>query len=190
MREEIIACGILRKELTSLHKEGFLGQVPKFISSRMHMDPEGLDHIIKKAASKEDTSVSLIYGDCCPSMLDVSAQANVKRVQCMNCCQMLLGRERYKKLLKEGVFFLMPDWLENWRDIFERELGLCADVAKELMEDRCLRLVYLDTGMVPVHSQKLRECAEFLGMEVEIIQVDLENLKNELVRAGIADQNA
>lgn len=187
MSKTCIACGVLRNELNKLVEEGSLPQKPRYVASRMHMDPEGLDKIIKKAVRENGESVSFVYGDCCPSMLDLCEGEQVLRPWCSNCCELILGKERYFKYIREGAFFLLPEWALIWRDIFEQDLGLTPEVASELMDDRCVeKVIYLDTGLVPIPHKELEECGKFLGLEVEILPVGLEELRNSLVKAGIA----
>lgn len=191
MSKGCIACGVLRNELNALVEDGSLLEQPRYVASRMHMDPEGLDLLIQKSIGDSNEPVSLIYGDCCPSMLDVCEEKGVNRPNCTNCCELILGRERYFNFLKEGAFFLLPEWAQIWRDIFEQDLGLTPEVASELMDDRCVdKVIYLDTGLVPVPHKELEECGNFLGLEVEILPVGLEPLRESLIQAGIARDNS
>ncbi len=62
----------------------------------------------------------------------------------------LLGRERYRELMKAESFMLLPEWAVKWRHIMKTELGLSHEVARDLMRENRRELVYLDTGLAEI----------------------------------------
>jgi hypothetical protein len=100
----------------------------------------------------------------------------VARTRGVNCCSLLLGRAAYRELLRAGVFFLLPEWVARWEEVFARELGLNRENARTLMQEMHCRLVYLDTGLVPVPTGVLHACAAFCGLPCEVRSTPLEFL--------------
>ena len=119
----------------------------------------------------------LVYGDCCHAVDRIEKTFGVARTQGVNCCEMLLGRGMYKSLMKEGVFFLLPEWTRRWEEVFTHELGLSQENAQDLMQEMHTRLVYLDTGIEPVPSGSIAACSAYCGLPVEIRQIPLTHLQ-------------
>ena len=116
-------------------------------------------------------------------MLDLVRQYRVGRVNAINCAQMLVGRARYRELMRGQAFMLLPEWAPRWREIFQTELGLTKDVAHDLMRDNREELVYLDTGLAPVPQEMLADCAAYTGLPLRIEQVSLDHLLEMLLEA-------
>ncbi len=181
-----IACSILRPEIEALR--GTLGREleVRYLSSMLHMTPEHLEGQLSALIVEErdrGRRVVLAYGDCCPRMLDFQAEPGTARTEGINCCELLLGRSRYRQLRKEGAFFLMSGWALRWREVFEQELGLSPKTAQSLMGEMHTRLIYLDTGLVPVPRLELSEAAAYTGLPWTILTVGLEELRKVLQEA-------
>lgn len=54
------------------------------------------------------------------------------------------------------------------------------------MQELHTRLIYLDTGLLPVPHETLQEASEFLGLPFEILPVTLEPLLASLHRAALS----
>jgi hypothetical protein len=80
-----------------------------------------------------DCPLVLVYGDCCPQMYELSQLSLVCRVNAINCAQMLVGKARYRQLMAQEAFMLLPEWSRRWREIFEQELGLSPALGKEML---------------------------------------------------------
>jgi len=52
-----------------------------------------------------ENKILLLYGDCSPSMRDFGSNEHITRGEGINCCEILMGREKYRELRKERVFF-------------------------------------------------------------------------------------
>jgi hypothetical protein len=70
--------------------------------------------------------------------------------------------------------------------VFQHELGLSAEVARELMRENRGELVYLDTGLTPVPRATLDECAAFMGLPCRVEPVGLDSLLALLLEAESA----
>jgi hypothetical protein len=150
------------------------------------MVPQRLEELLPAAVNKyntEDVRIVLVYGDCSSRMLDIVKQYRIGRVDAINCTQMLLGKERYRELMKAESFMLLPEWAMKWRHIMKTELGLSREVARDLMGENRRELVYLDTGLVEIPVKELEECSEYTGLPWRIEKVTLDNLLNLMLKA-------
>lgn len=182
----MIGCSVLQAEVESLREVHWQDHKRIFLPSMMHMHPERLASSLESvlnAELKKGYGVVLIYGDCCPRMTELEALAGVVRTRGKNCCELLLGPEEYRRLSHEGAFFLIPEWVRRWKEIFTKELGLNRDNATSLMRDMHRKLMYLDTGLAPVPGKELRECAEYCGLPYEVLQVSLGHLHSAIEEA-------
>jgi hypothetical protein len=170
---------VLQAEVESLCRLHWPDREVRFLSSMMHVHPERLASTLQSVLHselKQEHRVVLIYGDCCAQMAAAEAMPGVVRTRGRNCCELLLGSEDYRRLSREGAFFLIPEWACRWKEVFVKELGLNRENATSLMQDMHRRLVYLDTGLVPVPVVALEECAEYCGLPYMVRPVSLELL--------------
>lgn len=183
MNIEIIACSILKKEIEYLITEGFLPDKINYIDSIYHMYPQKIqneiDNITKTSKSEQ---IIIIFGDCSPYMSDIEKQQNIIRLKSTNCCEMITGTELYKKYIKDGAFFLFPEWVEKWKDVFQNHLGLSDENAKYLMKEFHKKLVYINTNLVEIPYNILDEISDFTGLKYEILNIDLSAFKELLTK--------
>jgi len=195
-RARCISCSIFRKEIEALQASGQLDLPVEYLNSMLHMVPVKLEARLQEAIEAArrqdpDQDVVIAYGDCCGHMENIEAEPGISRTEGINCCEIILGRETYRKLRREGAFFLMPEWTRSWRQVFVGQLGLLGPCAKTFMQELHTRLIYLDTGILPVPLVDLAEASEFLGLPVEILPVSLDpllaNLRHAVQTAGHHD---
>ncbi|MCE1204794.1 MAG: DUF1638 domain-containing protein [Holophagaceae bacterium] len=187
-RTRCISCSIFRKEIEALQASGQLDLPVEYLNSMLHMVPVKLEARLQEAIEAArrqdpDRDVVIAYGDCCGHMEDFEAEPGTSRTEGINCCEIILGRETYRKLRREGAFFLMPEWARSWRQVFVGQLGLLGPCAKTFMQELHTRLIYLDTGILPVPHEELAGASEFLGLPVEILPVSLDPLLANLRQA-------
>ena len=176
---EIYACSILEEELRHLYGDEVKRGVVHFIDSRLHMRPEELRKTIRKEleTGAEATGKVLVYGDCHAYMED-DTDGNTVRTKGLNCIELVLGKRMYQILRREGAFFLLPEWTHRWRTIFQTELGLTsAEMTRAFMGDMHRKLVFLDTGVVPVPTDVLQQIKAYVDLPLEIRSVELSHLK-------------
>ena len=184
-----ISCGVLRAELEELLRLGKIDGELLFLDSMLHMDPRKLEVTLTAALERsgpEGGCLVLVYGDCCPRMLDLARRYRVGRVSAINCAQMLVGRARYRELMQEEAFMLLPEWTLRWKEVFQIGLGLTKEVAHDLMQDNRGNLVYLDTGLVPVPLQSLADCGAYTGLSWCVEPVTLDHLLAMLLEAQVS----
>jgi hypothetical protein len=176
MNRVCIACSIFQEELRKLQASEPFPTPVKFLSSMLHLRPELLDRKLEEAVAREqalDHRVVLAFGDCCAHMMDFEDPQQVVRLAGINCCEIILGREDYRRLRQGGAFFVMPEWALRWREIFHETLGLSPALSQEFMREMHTRLIYLDTGQIPIPHDKLAEIVEYTGLPLEIKPVSL-----------------
>jgi len=177
-----VACSIFRREIERLLASGALALQVDYLPSMLHMDPERLEARLRSALAGAG-DVVLAFGDCCGHMDEFHARPGSSRTDGINCCEIILGRDTYRRLRGEGAFFLMPEWALGWRAIFTGELGLLGSNARTFMQEMHSRLIYLDTGIIPVPLEALAEAGEYLGLPVQVLPVSLEPLLAGLLEA-------
>jgi hypothetical protein len=181
----IIACSVFQREVELLWREQWPGYELKFVSSTMHLHPERLTAALQTVVTDERARgrrVVLLFGDCCPRMAGFEALPGVARSRAKNCCELLLGSDDYRRLSREGAFFVIPKWARRWKRFF-RGLGLGRDNAASMMQELHSRLVYLDTGLVPAPERELGECAGYCGLPYEVRTVPLDALHGTVEEA-------
>lgn len=176
-RVRLLSCGIFRDEYQLLPEELRQVLAPFFLDSMLHMDPGKLDGMLASFLRKHGENPAIIaFGDCCPHMQELGATTCAARTGGANCCEIYLGRERYRRLCKERTFFLMPEWAKRWEHVVRNELGLMdKQLARDFMSQSMDKAVYIDTGVVPVPEDELAAFGDYTGLQVSIEQVGPEN---------------
>lgn len=174
-----VACSIFRRELESLRESGEIDFPIRYLDSMLHMQPLELRRRLDAAIDDprpQGSTVLLVYGECHNHMNEYELGPGVRRVKGRNCVEIILGGDRYRALRRAGTFFLLPEWTLRWREVFEKELDLPEKIAKDFMRGMHTKLLYLDTGQVPVPTEHLEEASEVLGLPCEVLRVELEHL--------------
>lgn len=184
-----IACSIFKKEIEALQAGGGLDLPVGYLNSMLHMVPDKLELRLRESlgaarSAAPDQEIVLAFGDCCSHMENLDSGPGTARTEGINCCEIILGRDTYRKLRREGAFFLMPEWALSWKQIFVGQLGLAGPCAKAFMQEMHTRLIYLDTGILPVPHAELAEASEFMGLPVEVLPVSLDPLLASLKQAA------
>ena len=174
----IICCSVLRRELEAFAVRQYPDAELVYIDSMLHMHPEKLRLTIDAAlAVRPDRDCLLVYGDCHAHMHETGRRPHCTRTSAVNCGELPLGRERYRSFRNQKVFLFLPEWTERWREVFIKELGFSdKSLAREFMQESQRRLVYLDTGLIPVPENALEEIADYFGMPVDVLVAPLNEL--------------
>lgn len=181
-----LSCGVVRAEMEELRRRGSIAGEFIFLDSMLHMDPPQLEAVLTDALEGSDGSIGalvLVYGDCSAHMLDIARRFRVGRVPVINCAQLLLGRDRYRSLMHERAFLVLPEWARRWEHIMKNELGLNGSVARDLMGEHRGSLVYLDTGLLPVPKRHLQEFSAYTGLSWRVEPVSLDSMLDLLLTA-------
>ena len=78
------------------------------------------------------------------------------------------------------MFFLLPEWAKRWKEIFSDHLGLNKQNAIEFMREMHTKLMYLDTGIVPIPEKELKDCAEYCGLPFVVKKISLKELQKSI----------
>lgn len=178
-----VACSIFKHALESIDLIKKNQIHVEFLNSMLHMHPDKLNDRLTKIIEENTPGkqkMFLLYGDCAPFMLEFQTVNNVERVPGINCIEILLEKEVYRKLRKEGAFFLLPEWAFRWKEIFEFELGLKGSLSKEFLKEFHTKLVYLNTKQVEIPYELLKEISAHFEMPYEIIEIDESVLTNKI----------
>lgn len=184
-RVTCLACGVFAMELAALARQGRLACPVVTLESMLHMRPAGLEReLLRVMADAPDQRWLLVYGDCHPRMHEMQSGERVSRVAGINCCDILLGREEYRRLQKQQAFIFLPEWTLRWREVFARELGFDKpELARSFMKEHRRKLVYADTGVLPVPDASIREISAFFALPVEVLPITLDNLEQGIQNA-------
>ncbi len=184
----VIACAIMKEELTHVSPEGisFI-----FLEQSLHRTPQKMKDAIQaeidKADKTEATSILLSYGLCSNGILGVKARRQPIRIpRVHDCITLFLGsREKYlREHEKEpGTYYLTRGWIEEKKSplgIFEeycqkygKETAEWA-IKEELKNYTRIALVESELGVSESHRQHARENARFLKLKYEEIRGSLE----------------
>ncbi len=181
-----ICCSVLRREIEEFLSQDYPQAEQIFLDSMLHMRPEMLHQAIDQAlAARPDRHCLLVYGDCHAYMKETGERPHCTRTDAINCGDLLLGRELYRTYRNGKAFLFLPEWTERWREVFQKELGFSdQSLARDFMQESQRRLVYVDTGLIPVPETTLQEISEFFGMPMEIVPVSLNQLR-QAVRSAV-----
>ncbi|NLJ45930.1 MAG: DUF1638 domain-containing protein [Treponema sp.] len=184
-RVRVLACGILREELRALPTALLARLDIVNLDSILHMRPRDLESGLHGLLdSAPGVPAILVFGDCSPGMRELSLGPGRVRISGVNCCEIVLGRERYRDLRRRETFLFMPEWTARWREVFGAELGFQSiDAARGFMTDSMQSLAYVDTGVVPVPVPTLREIEDFFGMPVRIEHAGIGLLEKAVLEA-------
>jgi hypothetical protein len=178
-----LACSVLKREIELLYEKGEINVEPFFLDSTLHVKPEvlhqqmveSLDHYLSTGVR-----IILVYGDCHAYMIDLEQNDRIIRTPGINCCEILLGHDEYRKLRTERAFLIMPEWAHRWKDVFHQTLGVSNKLLPDLMSNLHSKLIYLDTGIIEVPQDCLTEFAEACGLSWHTVKVDLGCLRQSI----------
>jgi len=176
----IIACSIFRFELENLKEQGKINVPVIYLNSMLHLYPDKLQPLLdEKIKEYTNFKIILLYGDCHARMIDYEKHPNILRSQGINCCDIFLGKTKYRELRKEGAFILLPEWVERWKEAFVDYMGFKnSKVSRIFMNEMHKKIVYIDTGFKPVPHAMLDEISDFFGLPVELYKSSLNELES------------
>ena len=182
----IIACSIFKYELEHLQSQGKLDVQVIYLNSMLHMHPNELQTLLDaKIEEHKNFRIILMFGDCHARMIDYEKNPDILRTPGINCCEILLGNEKYRKLRRDGAFILLPEWAERWKEAFIDDMGFkTSKMARPFMKEMHKRIVYVDTGFQTKDKALFDEISDFLGLPLEIYNSSIDELEkviNQLI---------
>lgn len=126
----------------------------------------------------------LIYGDCHAHRRERGERPHCAKTDAINCGDLLLGRELYRSYRNDKAILFLPEWTQRWHEVFQQQSGFSDRVlAREFMQESQQKLVYIDTGLMPVPEDTLRKIADFVDMPMEILTISISQLRQTVHRA-------
>ena len=174
-----VACSVFRSELEALQARGDADVPVRYIDAMLHVYPSELRTRLEALVAderKQGKRVVLLYGDCHAYMDDDALAAGARRVRGMNCFEVVLGPEEYRRQRRDGAFLLLHEWALRWRELLDAGVGLDGEDAKSFMGELHTKLVYLDTGVVAVPQEHLEAMSDFFDLPWETMTVPLDHL--------------
>lgn len=180
----IIACSIFRYELEHLQSIGKLNVPVVYLNSMLHMYPKELQVLLDaKIEEHKNFRIILMFGDCHARMVDYEKNSNIVRTPGINCCEILLGTQKYRELRSDGAFILLPEWADRWKEAFIDYMGFkTSKAAKPFMSEMHKKMVYVDTGFHEKNNPLFEEISDFLGLPIEIYTSSIDELEKVINR--------
>ncbi len=182
-----ITCTVFRTALETLHERGEFDLPVRYLDSMLHMRPDELSRRLEAQIEREcdrGNQVLLLYGDCDPFMIERVSKPGICRPKGVNCFELLLGRDRFRQLRREGAFFVLPDWARRWQEVVQLGIGSQRENIRCVMTDMHSKLVYLDLGSVPVPEEDLRAFSDYVGLPWEVVSVSTDHLRAAIETAA------
>jgi hypothetical protein len=178
LQPRLVACSVFAREVEALRRAAFPGCELETVSSRLHVHPAKLAARLERAVAgaSRRRPVVLVYGDCCPEMDALERRPCVARTRGLNCADLVLGREAYRRLAQEGAFFVFSDWAKRWPETITKDLGVPPVAAAAIVREVHSKLVYVDTGVARRPVAALDACSRFCGLPWEARPASLEPL--------------
>ena len=136
-----------------------------------------------KAAQKRNERVICLYGDCFPGIEDFCEEYGVLKVPGHYCYEMLLGSERFSQLLNDiaGTYFAEKELIQNFEEYCVIPLELHDEEMKRYCFNQYRRLLYVRQPSDPDLAAQVGEVADFLGLSLDISDVDYSHLEKSLI---------
>lgn len=180
----MIACGVLRRELERLSKEGISFT---FLLQGLHLDPAAMGRPLQEAIDALERTeldrVVLAYGLCSNGVAGLCARTHPLVIpRSHDCLGLLWGDPRAleaDRAREPGTYYLSRGWIEAGAaplDKLATYRGRMGDEDAEwgVREEfrHYTRLVWIETGQDPdgLFRQAARANAEFLGLAFESVQ--------------------
>jgi len=183
----IIACKVFKPAIKALQLEKrYPNPRLTYLPSNLHLRPQELKNRLLKeitSAQKRNERVICLYGDCFPDIDDFCEQHEVIKVPGHYCYEMLLGSKRFSQLLNEmvGTYFAEKELIQNFEAYCVRPLELHDEEMRRYCFGQYQRLLYVRQPSDPNLVPRAGEVAEFLGLFLDISDVDYSHLEKSLI---------
>jgi len=187
----LIACGILREEISTLIDQGRIAAATHFLSSRLHRDPALLAKALRAAMAfwrrRHSRRIVVVYGDAClgfngqmQQLVDEFGLVKVNAVNCIDC--QLGGNSRLLEIDPEHkYFFLNKAFLHFGQNrVFAGDPAAVRDRFKMLEAS-----VPIDPlGDLQAHASSIQRIGALTGLPVrDCLAVGLEGVEQVVAEA-------
>ena len=182
----IIACGVFKSVLEHLKPENRYPDLRlTYLPSNLHMRPQELAKYLRKEitlAQRRKERIICLYGDCFPGINEYCQRCGVVKVPGPHCWEMLLGSERFSRLIEEvaGTYFLEKDLILNFERNCIEPLELYDEEMRNYFFGNYQRLLYVRQPSDPNLMSEATKLAEFLELSLEIMDADYSHIEKKL----------
>jgi hypothetical protein len=199
MRNVIIACEVLKDELEKVIQETICQYPIIWVESQYHIEPNKLRAKLQQEidALEGVDNILFAYGNCGNGLVDLNATtANLIIPKTDDCISLFLTKPREKFQRMKKTYFLTKGWIDSSKSIMKEytyTLNRYGPKRTERLFEVMLRnyqyLLLIDTDSYSMedYTEKVREFAEKMKLELMVTKGDLWFLKKLLI--GPYDEN-
>lgn len=184
----IIACTVFKPAIEYLQLESRYPNLRlTYLPPKLHLKPQALKKRLLNeinAAQKRNERVICLYGDCFPGIDDFCQQHGVIKVPGHYCYEMLLGTERFQRLIEEiaGTYFAERELILHFEEYCVRPLELYDEEMRKYCFEHYKRLLYVRQPSDPnLLISQAGEAAQFLELYLDISDADYSQLDKNLI---------
>jgi hypothetical protein len=173
----ILVCQNLGREAVAVIKsEGFddvtLATFPAHCN-RPWLGWKDLEQIIR-ARGDSCSHYCLLSGCLATESQELSPELKLYRHdEIGSCFYLFINSHVLDAAVKRGAYLLTPGWLARWRHYVD-EWGFDHETAREFFGECVTKLLLLDTGVDKKSSEHVREFADFVDLDFEVLPVGLD----------------
>jgi len=132
----------------------------------------------------DDRQPTLIIGGICLHKIrnELAARTDTDIYIFDNCFEMVMEKKIVEYFIRKGAYLTTPGWLAEWKTHI-REWKFSRKTARDFFRESCQYVLLLDTEIDAASTNNLKEFAEFIDRETEIIPVGIAPLKRFLQSA-------
>lgn len=182
----LIACGAFKSVLNTLKLgKRYPNLQLTFLPSNLHVWPHKLKQYLARevrTAQGKNERIICLYGECFPDIDDFCGRCGIIRMPGLYCYEMLLGSERFKKIMDEtaGTYFLERELIVNFDEYCVEPLELHDEEMRKSYFKHYRRLLYVRQPSDPDLVPTAKELAKYLDLSLEIGDADYSHLEGKL----------
>lgn len=185
----LIGCGVLKTEIDYIINKNKWPVKTFFLESSLHINFDKLEkELLNAIKQNRKENIIVFYGACHPLIDKYLKEENTLRTQGQNCIEILLGKERYFSELEKGAFFLLNDWLKNWKDVMG-DVFNSNEIIKEIFKSERKYILAIDTKCSMINKKEAAAFAEISGLPINWTQSDLYHLELTLLNLILNKEN-
>jgi len=174
-KRNIIACEVIKDIMDEFNKKYFLNI--KYLPLKLHFHPEELKKELQKIIYKnKNERIFFFYGECSFGLFE--KKNKFKYLNFFNCFDFVLGREKYRKLMKQRSFITNYCFVDKWNVFYSgNELKNFRDMTR----DTCSKIIYYK---VPGYKEndKFDEFTKYFDLPYTVCDYDMNYFEKNTVK--------
>ena len=175
-----ISCSVFRREIEALKSKGIIQcrtrYLPMWKRDRRH-DPGRAAERLVREEREANRKVLLLCGGCHAGAVHTEDDDGVYRVPVRDCFELLVGTDRYRCHEEQHITYLLPEWVDEWSLSVRNGPGDPDAPIRGVPTSRgAERIVYLNTGLIPIPGEQINHIAIRTGLPVEVMDVSLDRI--------------